>query len=55
MKERFIYMPYTTRQLIEKNTDKLDQIIVAFKPEIGYAGAMAFEKSLDKFLRKRNI
>ncbi|MBT8301482.1 MAG: ABC transporter permease [Maribacter sp.] len=51
--ERYIYMPYTTRQLIEKNTDKLDQIIVAFKPEIGYAGAMAFEKSLDKFLREK--
>ncbi len=51
--ERLIYMPYTTRQLIEKNTDKLDQIIVAFKPEIGYVGAMAFEKSLDKFLREK--
>jgi len=51
--ERYIYMPYTTRQLIEKNTDKLDQIIVAFKPEIGYVGAMAFEKSLDKFLREK--
>jgi len=51
--ERYIYMPYTTRQLIEKNTDKLDQIIVAFKPEIGYVGAMAFEKSLDKFIREK--
>ena len=51
--ERYIYIPYTTRQLIEKNTDKLDQIIVAFKPEIGYVGAMAFEKSLDKFLREK--
>ncbi|MFK5972142.1 MAG: ABC transporter permease [Flavobacteriaceae bacterium] len=54
--ERFIYIPYTTRQLIEKNTDKVDQIIVAFKPEIGYVGAMAFDKSLDNFLRdKKNI
>lgn len=51
--ERNIYIPYTTRQLIEKNTDKIDQIILAFKPEIGYAGAMAFEKSLDKFLRSK--
>ena len=54
--ERRIYIPYTTRQLIEKNTDKVDQIVIGFKPEIGYAGAMAFEASLDKFLRdKKNI
>ncbi len=51
--ERYIYMPYTTRQLIEKNTDKIDQIILGFKPEIGYAGAMGFERSLDKFLRDK--
>ncbi|MFH6602371.1 ABC transporter permease [Maribacter algicola] len=51
--ERRLYLPYTTRQLIEKNTDKVDQMIVAFKPEIGYAGAMAFDKSLDKFLREK--
>ncbi|PHQ61468.1 MAG: ABC transporter ATP-binding protein [Maribacter sp.] len=54
--ERFIYIPYTTRQLIEKNTDKINQIVVAFKPEIGYVGAMALDKSLDSFLRdKKNI
>ena len=53
--ERFVYIPFTTRQLIEKNTDKIDQIIVAFKPEIGYAGAMAFEKSLDKYLRSKKV
>lgn len=51
--ERRIYIPYTTRQLIEKNTDKVDQLVIGFKPEIGYSGAMAFEKSLDKFLRDK--
>jgi len=51
--ERRIYIPYTTRQLIEKNTDEIDQLIVAFKPEIGYAGAMAFDKSLEKFLKDK--
>lgn len=51
--ERIIYMPYTTRQLIEKNTDEIDQIIVGFKPEIGYAGAMAFERSLNSFIREK--
>ncbi len=54
--ERIIFIPYTTRQLIEKNTDKIDQIIVGFKPEIGYVGAMAFESSLTKFIKdKKNI
>ncbi len=51
--ERNIYIPYTTRQLIEKNTDKIDQFIVAFKPELGYTGAMAFEKSLEKFMKSK--
>ena len=50
--ERFIYIPYTTNQLIEKNTDKLGQIIVAFKPAIGFDGAMNFEKELMDFLKK---
>ncbi|PRX57742.1 ABC transporter permease [Flagellimonas meridianipacifica] len=53
--ERFIYMPYTTRQLIEKSTDEVGQIILAFKPEIGYAAALTFEKQLDKFLRDKKF
>ncbi len=53
--ERRIYIPYTTRQLIEKNTDKINQIVIGFKPEIGYSGAMALDKSLDKFLRDKKF
>ena len=30
---------------MEKNNDKIDQIIVSFKQELGYIGALAFEKS----------
>lgn len=51
--ERRIYIPYTTRQLIEKNTDKVDQLIVAFKPELGYTGALALDKSLNTFIREK--
>lgn len=51
--ERNIFIPYTTQQLIEKNTDKIDAMVIGFKPQIGYAGAMAFEKSLDKFIREK--
>ena len=42
--ERNIYIPYTTRQLIEKSNDKVDQIIVTFRKELGHAGALALEK-----------
>lgn len=52
--ERFVYTPYTTNQLIEKNTDKVGQIIVAFKPNIGYSGAMQFEEQLMSFMKKRH-
>jgi len=51
--ERSIYIPYSTRQLIEKNTDKIDQIVIGFKPQIGYAGAMAFQSSLEKYIRSK--
>lgn len=51
--ERFIYIPYTTRQSLEKGNDKIDQIIVAFRPELGHAGALGFEKELRKFLKDK--
>ena len=53
--ERNIYIPYTTRQLIEKNTDKIDFFIIGFKPEIGYAGAMALQNSMEKFLKDKKF
>ncbi len=53
--ERRIYIPYTTRQLIEKNTDKIDFFIVGFKPEIGYAGAMALQNSIEKFMKDKKF
>jgi putative ABC transport system permease protein len=53
--ERQIYIPYTTRQLIEKNTDKINQIVVQFKPELGYTGAVAFEKNLTRFLKDKKF
>lgn len=52
--ERFVYTAYTTNQLIEMNTDKVGQIIVAFKPIIGYDGAMQFEEELMALMKKRH-
>lgn len=51
--ERLIYMSYTTRQLIEKNNDKINSIIVSYRPELGYASALIFEKQLRLFLKKK--
>ncbi len=53
--ERRIYIPYTTRQLIEKNTDKIDFFIVGFRPEIGYTGAMALQNSMEKYLKDKKF
>ena len=53
--ERLVYLPYTTRQLMEKNNDKIDQIIVSFKPELGYVGALAFEKKLGDFFKSKKV
>ena len=53
--ERLVYLPYTTRQLMEKNNDKIDQIIVSFKQELGYVGALAFEKQLGDFFKSKKI
>ena len=41
--ERYIYIPYATRQLIEKSNDEIDQIILTFRKELGHTGALAFE------------
>jgi len=51
--ERMIYIPYTSLQKIKKNTDKIDQIILSYKPEIGYEGAVEFEQKLEQFLKSR--
>ena len=51
--ERFIFIPYTTRQLIEKNNDKIGQIIITFPKEIGHVGAIAFEKALKKYFKNK--
>ena len=51
--ERNIYIPYTTRQLIEKSNDKVGQIIVTFRKELGHAGALALEKSLKNYFKEK--
>ncbi len=51
--ERYIYIPYTTRQQLEKSNDKVGQIIVTFPKEMGHVGAVTFEKSLKKYFKDK--
>ena len=34
---------------------KLGQIIISYKPELGYAGAVAFENQLKKYLKQKKF
>ena len=51
--ERVIYTPYTTLQKILKNTDKVNSIILSYKPSIGFDGAIELEKKLKGFLKNK--
>lgn len=51
--ERVIYTPYTTLQKILKNTDKVNSIILSYKPSIGFHGAIELEKKLKGFLKNK--
>tara|TARA_B100001094_G_C18127671_1_gene770398 strand:- start:204 stop:1436 length:1233 start_codon:yes stop_codon:yes gene_type:complete len=51
--ERIIYTAFTTMQKILKSTDKVDAIIISYKPSIGYGGAVEFEKILKSFLKNK--
>tara|TARA_B110000881_G_scaffold43633_1_gene35935 strand:- start:7059 stop:8288 length:1230 start_codon:yes stop_codon:yes gene_type:complete len=51
--ERIIFLPYTTSQLLAKSNDKIDQILVSFKPELGLKIALIFEKKLRLFLKNK--
>ena len=53
--ERVIFIPFTTRQLIEGNNDKIDNFVIGFKESLGYAGAMDFQKKLNNYIRKKKL
>ena len=36
--------------MIQRGTDDIGQMIISYKPEIGYVGAVAFERQLKKYL-----
>lgn len=53
--ERIIYVPYKTIQRIEKSTDKVDFLIILFKPGISAQIATAFQNNVLNFLRDKKF
>lgn len=52
--ERMIYIPYTTQQKLFGGTDRIDQIVLSFRPEIGQAGALQLEGKMMRFLKQKH-
>tara|TARA_B100001758_G_C18381182_1_gene597298 strand:+ start:37 stop:1272 length:1236 start_codon:yes stop_codon:yes gene_type:complete len=53
--ERKLYVPYTTMQAIQKNTDNIDQMIVIYDPKMTYNQSVILEKKLEIFIKKTKI
>ena len=52
--ERLIYAPYSTIQLIYKNTDNIDQINLSFEKSIGVNGAKQMVREINSILREKH-
>ena len=53
--ERTLYVPYTAMQEIQKNNDKIEQMIVVYNPEMDYAASMELERKLEDFIKKKKF
>ena len=51
-----LYVPYTTMQLIQKNSDNINQMIVTYDAKMTYAQSVLLENKLEAFIKnKKNI
>ena len=53
--ERTLYVPYTAMQEIQKNNDKIEQMIVVYNPEMDFAASMELERKLEDFIKKKKF
>ena len=53
--ERTLYVPYTAMQEIQKNNDKIEQMIVIYNPEMDYAESIILEKKIENFMKKKKF
>jgi len=52
--ERYLYVPVTTMQRLYSNTDRIDQIVLTYKPTYSYARAMEFTDMLEVIMKRRH-
>ena len=53
--ERTLYVPYTAMQEIQKNNDKIEQMIVVYNPEMDFAASMELERKLESFIKNKKF
>lgn len=53
--ERIIYAPYSTIQLVYKNTDQIDAINLSFRKELGVAGAKKMVRDINTLLKEKHF
>lgn len=51
--ERMLYVPYTAMQEIQKNSDKINQMIVIYNSEMTYDESLLLEKELEVYLKNK--
>lgn len=52
--ERNIYLPVSTTQLVHKNTDEIDQIVLSYNKAIGVGGARKMVGEINNFLKEKH-
>ncbi len=53
--ERMLYVPYTTVQKIQQNTDEIDQMIVVYDKNMSYDQSLILEKELESYIKKKKF
>ena len=53
--ERMLYVPYTTVQKIQQNTDEIDQMIVVYNKNMSYDQSLILEKELESYIKKKKF
>ena len=53
--ERMLYVPYTAMQEIQKNSDKINQMIVIYNAEMTYDESLLLEKKLEMYIKNKKV
>ena len=53
--ERTAYVPYTAMQEIQKNSDKINQMIVIYNAEMTYDESLLLEKKLEMYIKNKKV